>query len=319
MTTIHSSVAPALRQFLEPLRRARGVPRVLLLIGAVLVLGFLILAVFAPLIAPYNFDTYTNADGTRFPKLSPPSAAHLFGTTVRQTDLLSVVVFGARTALEVVGLALLFSVVLGVFVGLASGYIGGWLDRCLVVVTDALFAFPPLLLAIVIAFLASASGGSGVLTAALSITVVYVPQYFRVVRNSVISAKGEPYVLAAVSIGARPVTIVRRYLFTNVVQSVPVIATMNAADAILTLAGLGFLGFGIQPTEAAEWGYELQRSLPDVSTGVWWTSVFPGGAIVLLVAGLTLLGEGLNEIYNPVLARPRVARLRRRAAKKGKE
>ena len=92
-------------------------------------------------------------------------------------------------------------------------------------------------------------------------------------------------------------------MFHNVVQSVPVIATLNAADAILTLAALGFLGYGIQPTEAAEWGYDSSRALPDAGAGIWWTGLFPGLAIVLLVTALTLLGEGLNDVVNPVLRR----------------
>ncbi len=121
--------------------------------------------------------------------------------------------------------------------GLVSGYFGGILDRMLVLLMDALFAFPFLLLAIVIAFLLSGSVGSGVFTAAIAITVVYVPQYFRVVRNHVISVREEPYVEAARALGARPFTIIRKYVFFNVVQNVPVIATLNAADAILTLAG----------------------------------------------------------------------------------
>jgi peptide/nickel transport system permease protein len=170
-------------------------------------------------------------------------------------------------------------------------------------IMDALFAFPYLLLAIVIAFLLSDTFGQGVVTAAVAISVVYVPQYFRVVRNHVISVREEPYVEAAIALGARPHTVIGRYVFYNVIQNVPVIATLNAADAILTLAGLGFLGFGIQPTDAAEWGYDLQRAIADAGAGIWWTGLFPGCAIVLLVTGLTLLGEGLNDVLNPVLRR----------------
>ncbi len=106
--------------------------------------------------------------------------------------------------------------------------------------------------------------------------------------------------------GAKPRTIIRRYLFGNVVQSVPVIATLNAADAILTLAGLGFLGLGIQPTEAAEWGYDLQRAIADAGAGIWWTALFPGLGIVLAVTALTLVGEGLNDVLNPTLRRRRI-------------
>ncbi|WP_205856283.1 ABC transporter permease, partial [Phytoactinopolyspora endophytica] len=143
--------------------------------------------------------------------------------------------------------------------------------------------------------------GGGTATAALAITAVYVPQYFRVVRAATVSAKEQTYVEAARAMGARPITIMFRYLLTNVIQSVPVIATLNAADAILTLAGLGFLGYGIQPTEAAEWGYDLQRAVADTGAGIWWTGLFPGLAIVLLVMGLTLMGEGLNETMNPAI------------------
>lgn len=269
--------------------------------GAAIVALFLVCAIFAPLLAPYGFDTYQTAGGVRFPALAAPSAAHLFGTNGRATDVLSVTIYGARTALEVVVLACTFSVLIGVPLGLIAGYFGGVFDRLLVLVMDALFAFPYLLLAIIIAFLLSGVVGTGVASAAMAITIVYVPQYFRVVRNSVISVREEPFVEAARALGARPRVIITRYVLLNVIQSVPVIVTLNAADAILTLAALGFLGFGIQPSEAAEWGYELQKAIPDASSGIWWTTLFPGIAIVLLVTGLTLAGEGLNEALNPVL------------------
>src|SRR5213078_2800451 len=147
----------------------------------------------------------------------------------------------------------------------------------------ALFAFPYLLLAIVIAFVLQSYVASGIFTAAAAITVVYIPQYFRVVRNHVISVREEPFVEAARALGAKRRTIITRYVFYNVVQNVPVIATLNAADAILTLAALGFLGYGIQPTQAAEWGYDVQRAIADAADGIWWTGLFPGMAIVLLV------------------------------------
>lgn len=293
------------RRGLKPLRDAQGLSRWLLWIGVALSAFFIVLAVFAPAIAPYDFNQYI-ADGERFPKQGPPSAAHWFGTTVQATDVLSRVVFGARTAIEVVVLAVAFSLCVGVPLGLVSGYFGGALDRALVLITDALFAFPYLLLAIVIAFLLSGAVGAGVMTAAIAITVVYIPQYFRVVRNSTLSAREATYVEAARALGARPRTVITRYIFGNVIQSVPVIATLNAADAILTLAGLGFLGYGIQPTEAAEWGYDLQRAVADAGAGIWWTGLYPGLAIVLLVVGLTLVGEGLNDTLNPTLRRRRL-------------
>ena len=256
------------RRALATVRSTGAVPRWLLYIGGATVLLFTLIAIFAPLIAPYAFDQY-RSDGTRFPKLGEPSGDHPFGTTVQSLDVLSRVIWGARTALEVVVLAVVFSLIIGVALGLISGYVGGWLDRVLVLLMDALFAFPYLLLAIVLSFLLSDAIGSGVVTAALAITVVYVPQYFRVVRGSTMSARELPYVEAARVIGAKPRTIIVRYLLANVVQSVPVVATLNAGDAILTLAGLGFLGYGIQPTDAAEWGYDSSRAISDAGAGIW--------------------------------------------------
>jgi peptide/nickel transport system permease protein len=301
-----------LSALVSPFSRTQGVARWMLVIGAAITAVFVICALFAPWIAPYGYAQFQGSSG-RFQRLSHPSSAHPFGTTDLETDVLSRVIWGARTALEVVSLAVVASLIIGLALGLVSGYLGGWVDRILVLVMDSLFAFPSFLLAIVCAFLFTNIIGasvlflsSGVIAAALSLTVIYIPQYFRVVRNTTISAKEATYVEAARALGATGGTIMRRYLFGNVIQSVPVIGTLNAADAILTLAGLGFLGIGIQPDEAAEWGYDLQRSLDDAGVGVWWTSLYPGLAIVLLVTGLTLVGEGLNETINPLLRKQRL-------------
>lgn len=290
-----------LRRTLAPFGEARGIPRAVVWIGVGITVSFILMAIFAPLVAPYEFDQYRDAEGVRFEKQEAPSDQHPFGTNVMSTDVLSRVIFGARTAVEVVVLSLLVAMTVGLPLGLTSGYKGGKLDRTLLVFMDALIAFPSLLLAIVLAFLLSETFGRGVVTAALAISIVYIPQYFRVVRNHVISIREESYVEAARAIGAKPSTVMRRYVFQNVVQNVPVIATLNAADAILTLAALGFLGYGIQPTEAAEWGYDIQRAISDAGAGIWWTGLFPGIAIVTLVTGLTLLGEGLNDVVNPVI------------------
>jgi peptide/nickel transport system permease protein len=303
-----------IRRLWARIQEAGGAPRWILYVGIGIVVFFVVLAIFAPLIAPYGFDQVSSG-GERFPKQAAPSGAHLFGTTVQSTDVLSRVIWGSRTAVEVVVLAVVFSIAIGVPLGLISGYIGGKLDRVLVLIADALFAFPYLLLAIVIAFLLSGklSGfflselfGQGVVTAAIAITVVYIPQYFRVVRNHVISVREESYVEAARALGAKRRTIIGRYIFYNVIQNVPALATLNAADAILTLAALGFLGYGIQPTEAAEWGYDISRAIDDVGAGIWWTGVFPGVAIVLLVTGFTLVGEGLNDVLNPLIRYRRI-------------
>src|ERR1700712_3462699 len=307
--------APTRKQhgFFAALRQTGGVQRGMLLTGAGLSGIFLVLAVFAPWIAPYGFDDVTNAEGVRFVRLQAPSAAHWFGTTNGQGfDVLSQVIYGARTELIVVVLAVTLSLCIGVPLGLYSGYHGGWVDRVLVLITDALFAFPSLLLAIVVSIAfesGSSNAAGGILAAAISITVVYIPQYFRVVRNATISAKQEPYVEAARAVGASPWGVMRRYLFGNVVQSVPIIATVNAADAILTLAGLGFLGFGIEQSSAAEWGAQLNKAQSDFASDIWWTAVFPGMAIVLLVLGLSLIGESLNDVLNPLLRARRLSQV----------
>jgi peptide/nickel transport system permease protein len=299
----------ALGRATKPIREATGIARGMLWAGAAITLFFVVLAVFAPLISPYAFNQY-KSNGVRFPQLGHPSSAHWMGTTVQSSDVMARVIYGAQTELKVVVIALVMALTIGVPLGLISGYFGGILDRALVLIMDALFAFPYLLIAIVIAFLlASSSIGQGVLTAAIAITAAYVPLYFRVVRNHVISVREEPYVDAARALGARPRTVIRKYVFFNVVQNVPPIATLNAADAILLLAALGFLGYGIQPSQGAEWGYDINRAVSDAASGIWWTGLFPGFAIVLLVTGLTLLGEGLNETLNPVLRRRRFGRI----------
>jgi peptide/nickel transport system permease protein len=289
----------------QPYKQSHGVQRFMLVTGTIVSIGLILMAIFASAIAPYSFDTFRDAAG-EFPRQGEPTARNHWGTTVQGFDVMSRAIYGARTAVEVVLLAVIFSVAIGVPLGLVSGYIGGWLDRILVLIMDALFAFPYLLLAIVAAFLLKDSIDSGIVVTAIAITVVYVPQYFRVVRASTLSAREATYIEAARAMGARPSTIIRRYLFGNVVQSVPVIATLNAADAILTLAGLGFLGLGIQPDEAAEWGYDLQRAVADAGAGIWWTALYPGLGIVLAVTALTLVGEGLNDVLNPALRRRRV-------------
>lgn len=293
----------------KPIREARGTSRRMLFAGAAVVLFFVVLAVFAPLISPYGFNQY-KANGVRFAQLAHPSAKHLFGTTVLSNDVLARVVYGSQTELKVVAIALVMSIAIGVPLGLLSGFFGGPLDRALVLINDVLLAFPYLLLAIVVAFLLSNSSiGAGILTAAIAITAAYVPVYFRVVRNHVVSLREEAYVDAARALGAKPWTIIRKYVFFNVVQNVPPIATLNAADAVLLLAALGFLGYGIQPTQGAEWGYDISRAVSDSASGIWWTALFPGLAIVLLVTGLSLVGEGLNETLNPVLRKRHFGRI----------
>ena len=279
------------------IRSTHGLQRGMLLVGIVIVAVFLIVALFAPLIAPYPFDKI-------FTPQLPMGPDHLLGTTVGGFDVLSRTIYGARTAVEVILLAVALSIVVGVPLGVVSGYLAGPLDRVLVLIMDALYAFPSLLLAIVVSIMiAQGRSGAfiGILSAAVAITVIFVPQYFRVTRNATMAAKVEPYVDAARVAGAQSGRIMFGHILPNVSQSIPVLMTLNASEAILTLAGLGFLGFGIEPNSAAEWGYDLNKARSDITNGIWWTAVFPGLAIVLIVVGVTLIGESLNDVLNPLL------------------
>src|SRR6478735_883306 len=194
-------------------------------------------------------------------------------------DVLSRVIWGTQTALLVIIVAVVLSIFAGVILGLVSGYIGGWLDRILVVVADAIYAFPSLLVAIVMAIVISGGQSSlfgGIMAAAISITVVFIPQYFRVIRAETIRLKAEPFVESAKVVGASSIRIMGRHIYRNATRTLPLIFTLNASEAILTLAGLGFLGFGIEPSSAAEWGFDLNKALADTTSGIWWTGVFPG-------------------------------------------
>lgn len=298
---------PVIRQ----LRQSVGLQRGMLVAGLVLTAVFLICAIFAPWIAPYSFNQLKGPDGG-FGAQQPPSSAHLLGTTVGGYDVLSRVIWGAQTALFVIIVAVALSVVAGVLLGLLSGYLGGWIDRVVVVIADAIYAFPTLLLAIVVAI--AISGGQsglwpGVMAAAVSITVVFIPQYLRVVRAEVVRVKAEAFVESARVIGASNGRIMFRHVLRNSTRTLPLIVTLNASEAISTMAALGFLGFGIEPTAAAEWGYDLNKSISDVSAGIWWTAIPPGLAIVMVVLGITLIGESLNDLADPRL------RARRRAGK----
>lgn len=292
------------------LRQSVGLQRGMLITGLTITAIFVLVAIFAPLLAPYSWAQQQGTDGVTFGSQQAPNATNLLGTTVSGFDVLSRVIWGAQTALLVIIAAIICSIFIGIALGLISGYFGGWLDRVLVVIADAVYAFPSLLLAIVMSIVISKGQSTlwgGIAATAISITVVFVPQYFRVVRAEVVRVRAEPFVDSAKVIGVPTGRILLRHVLRNSTRSLPVVITLNASEALLTLAGLGFLGFGIEATSAAEWGYDLNRAVSDVTSGIWWTSVFPGVAIVLVVLGVTLVGESLNDLSDPRL------RTRRRA------
>ncbi len=257
-------------------------------VGVAMVAIYGLLAVVMPLLIASGWLPDPNS-GLENPAFAPPSLAHWCGTDRLGRDVCVRTMAGAGVALQVVLLAVAMALLAGVPLGMVSGYMGGPVDRLLVLLMDTLTTLPLLLLAVVMAFLL----GRSLLNAALALCVVYIPQYFRMVRNQTAGAKAELYVTAARSLGAGPLWILRRYLLRNVITSVPVLITLNAADAVLVLGGLGFLGLGL-PETVPEWGSDLQQALVAVPIGVWWTALYPGLAMFGLVLGLSFLGEGVD-------------------------
>lgn len=265
--------------------------------GIVITAVFVAIALLTPTFQAWGW-LQDPLDSLSNPIHESPSAAHWFGTSREGYDVFSRTLFGSRMALLVVVLATVISVTIGVPLGMLSGYLGGKLDRVMLFLMDTIYTLPGLLLSVTLAFVV----GRGVMNAAIALSIAYIPQYYRVVRNHTVSVKTELFVEAAQSMGASTWRVLSRYLFFNVIQSVPVLFTLNAADAALTLGGLGFLGLGL-PDQTPEWGADLRQALDALPTGIWWTALFPGLALTLLVVGLSLVGEGLNEFVNPLLRR----------------
>lgn len=280
-------------QFPKKLLNVSGLTRQLTLIGVFITSTFFLIALFAPWLQAWGIFQDPTDLLSNYP-LQAPSREHWFGTNVRGYDVFSRTLFASQAALKVVFLATGLSLLLGVPLGLVSGFKGGRLDRSLVFLMDTIYTLPGLLLSITLAFIL----GRGEFNAAIAVSISYIPQYFRVVRNHTASVKNELFIEAAQALGATGSRILSKYLFFNVIQSVPVLFTLNAADAILVLGGLGFLGLGLAE-EVPEWGHDLKEALPDLSVGIWWTTLFPGLAMTLLVMGLSLLGESLSEVFNP--------------------
>jgi peptide/nickel transport system permease protein len=280
-------------QFPQKLLNVSGLTRQLTLIGVFITSTFFLIALFAPWLQAWGVLQDPTDLLSNYP-LQAPSGEHWFGTNVRGYDVFSRTLFAYQAALKVVFLATGLSLLLGVPLGLVSGFKGGRLDRSLVFLMDTIYTLPGLLLSITLAFIL----GRGELNAAIAVSISYIPQYFRVVRNHTASVKNELFIEAAQALGATGSRVLSKYLFFNVIQSVPVLFTLNAADAILVLGGLGFLGLGLAE-EVPEWGHDLKEALPDLSVGIWWTTLFPGLAMTLLVMGLSLLGESLSEVFNP--------------------
>lgn len=278
----------------QPRRFHLTLSQSLTIIGLIITLGCIAIAIFAPTLQDIGW-LQDPLEGLANPVDEAPGADYWFGTTRQGYDVFSRTLFGTQAALKVVVLATTISLVLGVPLGLVSGYLGGKIDKVLIFFMDTIYTLPGLLLSVTLAFVV----GQGVLNAALALSIAYIPQYYRIVRNHTTSVKTELFIEAAQAMGAPTSRILSRYLFFNVIQSVPVLFTLNAADAILILGGLGFLGLGLPP-EVPEWGHDLRLALDALPTGVWWSATFPGLAMTTMVTGLSLVGEGLGDMLTGI-------------------
>ena len=269
--------------------QSRTVAGILVWIGIAVVLAIIVMALFAPFLAP--FDPNTKVANPEV----PPGGPFVMGTDRGGQDVLSRIIWGSRVPLAIIAVATTISLALGLPLGLLSGFAGGRLDRTILLVMDSIYAFPGLLLAIAI----SAVIGRGILNVSFAIAVVYIPTYFRVIRNHVASVKQEPYVEAAIALGLSRRRVIGRYILPNVAQSIPVIFSVNAADAVLTEAGLAVLGLGLPPG-IPDWGFDISLNWQRFDAS-WWATFFPGLFILILTTALTFVGEGLNDILNPLL------------------
>lgn len=262
----------------------------LALAGLVLILIFLLMAVFAPLIAPY--DPYRIDENA---VLSPPSAEHPLGTDSFGRDVLSRMVYGARISFKVGLISVGIALAAGVLIGAAAGYYGRWVDAALSRVIDVLFSFPDILLALVI----MAVLGASLTNVMIAIGIVYTPIFARITRGAVLEIKGSLFIDAARVLGAGRLTILRRHILPNVMAPIIVQTTISLAFAILAEAALSFIGLGVEP-DTPSWGIMLNEG-KNWMEAAWWIAVFPGAAITLAVLGFNVLGDGLRDALDPRL------------------
>jgi peptide/nickel transport system permease protein len=278
----------------RPARRRLRIPsewrQPLAVVGAVIAVAWIVIAIFAPLIAPYG-PLAQNA----VPAQSP-SWQHLFGTDELGRDVFSRVIYGSRTSLPIAIVLVAFAMTIGSILGAIAGYFRGFADGLLMRTADLVFAFPPIILAMVVA----AVLGRGLFNAALAIVVVAWPSYARVVRGLVLSVGESDYVHSARLLGASGRLTLRRDILPNVAGPVFVLATLDLATAILLLSGLSFLGLGAQPPRA-EWGSMVAEGTQYFQW--WWIGTFPGLAIFSVVLAFNFLGDSLRDVFDPRTAR----------------
>ncbi|MBN9035223.1 MAG: ABC transporter permease [Rhizobiales bacterium] len=256
--------------------------------GLIVVGLFVLVAIFAPLLAPYD-PIKTNWSEIRH----APSAAHWFGTDELGRDIFSRIIYGARASLMAGVVSVVIAFVVGVPIGIVSGYVGGVFDTVVMRVIDAFLAIPFLIMAIALA----AFLGPSLTNAMIAIGISTAPIFARLARGQTLVVKVEEYIEAAYSLGVRPMTILTRYIFVNAFPPLLVQSTLAIATAIIAEAALAFLGLGQQPPNAS-WGSMLNTARMALSQAPW-MSIYPGVAIFLTVLGFNLLGDGLHDALDP--------------------
>ncbi len=254
--------------------------------GLFIVVMMAFIAIAAPLIAPYDPNKVDTKN-----RLQPPSREHIFGTDQLGRDLFSRVIYGSRISLTIAMLAVAITALIGVPIGLVSGYYGGKVDEVLMRITDMFMAFPRLVLALAFA----AALGPSLYNTIIAISLAYWTIYARLVRGIALQTKNEAFIEAAIAAGASTPRIIFKHVFPMVTAPLLVQATLDFGATILLAAGLGFLGLGAQPP-TPEWGVMVSEGRQFLVTGEWWISFFPGLFILLTALGFNLLGDSLRDI-----------------------
>lgn len=260
------------------------------LLGMFLVFLTVIVAVLAPVLAPYDPEVQSLME-----RRAHPSLQHPFGQDIYGRDMLSRIIYGARTTLIAGVLCVLMSGIIGSFLGLYAGYYGGFVSSLIMRVMDLMMSFPVFLLAILIVSVL----GPGLVNAVIAVAITTIPSYARVVRSSALALKNAPYVEAARAMGAKNGRIMLQHILPNAAASIIVMSTTGVASAIISTSALGFIGLGAQPP-TAEWGLMLNEGRSFITSDPH-LCMIPGLAIVLLVLGFNLFGDGLRDALDPRL------------------
>jgi peptide/nickel transport system permease protein len=258
------------------------------MVGAIIILFYILIGLFAPLLAPYDPYKILLED-----KLLPPSGEHWMGTDDKGRDILSRILYGSRLSMGVGFAAVAFGAFFGIIFGLVAGYYGKWVDSIIMRMMDVMLAFPGILLALAII----SALGPGLMNVTIAVGAFSVPLFARIVRGSTLEVKRLEYIDAIRSLGANDFVIIFKHILPNILSPIIVQGTLRLATAILSAAGLSFLGLGAQPP-SPEWGTMLSNGR-DFLFSAPYIAIFPGLAISILVLGFNIFGDGLRDAFDP--------------------